>query len=132
MSGFKEEDHKRDEDGKFSASGATGDAGADHENPARKYLDKHPDNVVAGVQDFYRSELQGKPAKATLGELGEKDVHFTDEGLGKIRQDMNLHPIKAEVAGRIREVIETGEYLKGELPYKERKDKNIGYSCVNY
>lgn len=109
MSEFKENDHPRDGGGKFASGG---------ENKMSGYLEKHSGDPVAAMTDFYHQELQGKPAKVSLGALGEKDVHFTGEGLDKLRQDLRNEPLKAEVAGHVRDVLETGEYLGSRPPHK--------------
>ena len=80
----------------------------------------------AAAKEFYRKELMGKPAKAMMGELGEKEVHFTGANLHKIQQNMNHDLVKAEAIEHLRSAVEDGKYLGSTNSYKD-DDKFISY-----
>lgn len=112
MSEFKEDDHPRDDDGKFTEGGSGG--GFVLEKPSKPYdedLQAHGGDHFTAAKEFYRRELQGKSVKASLGELGEKEVHFTGSNLKKIQHNMKMDPVKAELVQHVPDVLKTGKYL---------------------
>ncbi|MDR2075634.1 MAG: DUF2213 domain-containing protein [Desulfovibrio sp.] len=78
------------------------------------------------AQEFYKKELMGKPAKATMGELGEQEIKFIGKDKAKFRQDMDKDPVKAEAIQHVRDVIENGKYL-GEASPKVPGGKYVSY-----
>jgi hypothetical protein len=86
------------------------------------YMKKHNGNHYKAAQEFYKNELMNHPAKAKMGALGEKEVHFTGGGLKKLQQNMKNEPTKAALTQHLSSIISEGKYLGETKPHKDRND----------
>ena len=135
MSDFKEGDHQRDKDGKFSAGGGGGGkggtAGGAEQAKARlssmrdksgkltnttadmdaynALLKEHGGNHKAAAKDYYASALQGTSMEARTEE-GKATAHFTGTGWQEIKKNMRDDPIKAALVPEIPHIIKEGQY----------------------
>jgi len=117
---------EKDGGGGSAAPDAAGkDTGASKEipdtpsKPYNEYLNAHKGDHFEAAKDFYRTEFQGKKVTAKLGDLGEKDVHFTGGGWTEVKRYMKNDALKAELVSHIPDILRTGEYLGSKAAFKE-------------
>jgi phage-related protein (TIGR01555 family) len=135
-SGFKEDEHPRDTDGKFGSGGGAAEKKSpseSHSAPLRQlsgnelHSDAHPtltpDNVVDAANAWFKSNLQGK----AITREGMGEVRVSGKTWKKLKRGMPTDIDKARLLPAIPDIVANGEST-GRFPVdKPRPDNMVAF-----
>ncbi|MDR1397020.1 MAG: DUF2213 domain-containing protein [Desulfarculales bacterium] len=123
MSEFREDDHKRDDQGKFAAQDGSGQSTTITGNELGEY--KNVKELRQKAVDYYKNNLQGKPAHRD--DIGE--IRFSDKGLDKTIH-LSANEDKLLMFPALKGIVETGKLGKEEALNHPRKDGIVAFIPV--
>lgn len=89
----------------------------------REEFKDEPKGDMKAAQKFFREQLRGKRVLCETKD-GAKLVFFNDSSWNKLRNQINIKALKAELVPLIPDIITSGSYRPNPL-YKERKDNIV-------